>query len=114
MACVHGDWHTLQLVAEILRDMLWDGGLKQLAHDCGQKKIPTQWQDLHLLLLALYEALMRGALLEYSNIAEPNFAAFTDWMQSAGSQDNNNDISKFWTSVIKYLNAYYYWVLLLN
>ena len=45
---LHGDWHTLQLLAEIIRDMLWDGGLKQLAHECGQKKVPTQWQDVHV------------------------------------------------------------------
>ena len=63
---LHGDWHTLQLLAEIIRDILWDGGLKQLAHECGQKKLPTQWQDVHMLLLALHEALMQKALLAYS------------------------------------------------
>ena len=39
---LHGDWCSLQLLAEMIRDTLWDGGLKQLAHECGQKKLPTQ------------------------------------------------------------------------
>lgn len=62
---LHGDWHTLQLLAEIIRDMLWDGGFKQLAHECRQKKLPTQWQDVHMFLLAFYETLMSKALLAY-------------------------------------------------
>ena len=41
----------LQLTAEILRDVLWDGGLKQLSHD--------------MLLLALHETLLRKAVLSY-------------------------------------------------
>ena len=109
MECVHGDWHTLQLVAEIIRDMLWDGGLKQLSFECGHKKIPTQWQDVHMLIVSLYESILRKALLEYSTIAEPNlseFGNFMKWLHGAGLEHNKNEISKFWASVIPYLNAY--------
>lgn len=55
---LHGDWHTLQLLAETIRDILWDGRLKQLAYQCRQKELPTQWQDVHIFLLALCEILM--------------------------------------------------------
>ena len=58
---VPGDWHLLKLVSEVLRDMLWDGGLREFSYKCGQKSIPKQWQDIHLLLLATYESLLRKA-----------------------------------------------------
>ena len=62
---VHGDWHCLSLTAEILQDLLWDGGLRQLTELCGYKHQLTQWQELHLMLTALYEALLRKAVKEY-------------------------------------------------
>ena len=53
MIILHGDWHMLQLLAELIRDILWDGGFKQMCSQCGYKKMPTQWQEIHLLLMAL-------------------------------------------------------------
>ena len=67
---LHGDWRTLQLLAEIIRDVLWDEGFKHLAHECGQKKLPTQWQDVHIFLLALHETLLQNATLAFSSITE--------------------------------------------
>ena len=40
MVVLHGDWHTLQLLAEVIRDNLWDGGFKQMCSECGYKKNP--------------------------------------------------------------------------
>ena len=67
---IPGDWHLLKLTAEVLRDIMWDGGLKEFAIKCGYKanNIISQWQDIHLLLLATYEALMRKATNEYMQI----------------------------------------------
>ena len=64
---VPGDWHMLKLTAEVLRGVMWDGGLKDFAVKCGHKanNVVTQWQDINLLLLATYEALMRKATSEY-------------------------------------------------
>ena len=94
---LHGDWHTLQLLAEIIRDILWDGGLKQLAHDCGQKKLPTQWQDVYMLLLALHETLLRNATLAFSSSSElddlnstsPNI--FWQWIEHVQADTNQNE-----------------------
>ena len=33
-----GDWHLLKLAAETIRDMIWDGGLHDLAKQCGHHK----------------------------------------------------------------------------
>ena len=64
---IPGDWHLLKLTAEVLRDIMWDGGLKEFAIKCGYKanNIISQWQDINLLLLATFEALMRKATTEY-------------------------------------------------
>lgn len=83
---LHGDWHLLQLIAEMLRDILWDGGLKQLSYDCGHKKLPTQWQEVHMLLLALHETLLRKAVLRYTKSREPdhvNYLEFTKWVSDS-------------------------------
>lgn len=34
---IPGDWHLLKLTAEQLRDIMWDGGLKEFAAKCGYK-----------------------------------------------------------------------------
>ena len=31
--------------------------LKQLLYECGHKKLPTQWQEIHMLLFALCETI---------------------------------------------------------
>ena len=62
----------LQLTAEILRDILWDSGLKQLSYECGHKKLPTQWQEIHMRLLALHETLLRKAVLSYYDTTDSN------------------------------------------
>ena len=110
---LHGDWHTLQLLAEIIRDTLWDGGLKQLAHECGQKKLPTQWQDVHMFLLALHEALMRKALLAYvsdeNDTNDPHFTSwnkFWRWIQTVQASTNMDEVSRFWAKLLPFLNAY--------
>ena len=64
---LHGNWHMMKLLSEIIRDVLWDGGLRQLLYECGHKKIPTQWQEIHMFLVALYEATLRKALLAFSS-----------------------------------------------
>ena len=109
MVVLHGDWHMLQLTAEILRDILWDGGLKQLSHDCGHKKLPTQWQEVHMLLLALHETLLRKAVLKYSEVQEPDsskYEAFTEWLKDIELDSNNDRTSQFWASIMSYLHAY--------
>ena len=65
MLILYGNWHMLQLTAEIFRDILWDGGLKQLLYECGHKKLPTQWQEIHMLLFTLCETLLRKTVLSY-------------------------------------------------
>lgn len=35
---VPGDWHFMKTLAEVLKAVLWDGGLCQLAAKCGMKK----------------------------------------------------------------------------
>ena len=49
---VPGDWHMLKLTAELLCDVMWDGGLKEFATKCGHKanNTITQWQDINMLL----------------------------------------------------------------
>lgn len=108
---LHGDWHMLQLTAEILRDILWDGGLKQLSHDCGHKKLPTQWQEVHMLLLALHETLFRKAIVACRNTtsSEPdldNYNNFAKWMEEVTFESNNDQSSRFWASMMSFLTAY--------
>ena len=110
MVVLHGDWHMLQLTAEVLRDILWDGGLKQLSHECGHKKLPTQWQEIHMLLLALHETLLRKAVLSYyDNITDDDdtdYHKFTKWMGNVNAQTNMNQTSRFWVDVLHFLGAY--------
>ena len=106
-----GDWHMLKLLSEIIRDVLWDGGLKQLAYECGHKKLPTQWQEINMLLLALYETLLRKSLTAFSSAytCELNTAycqAFWTWIKSLDSVTNEDEMSRFWAGTLLTLNIY--------
>ena len=35
-----GDWHLMKLTSEVIRDIIWDGGLKQFCSECGIKPVP--------------------------------------------------------------------------
>ena len=100
MVILHGDWHMLQLLAELIRDILWDGGFKQMCSQCGYKKMPTQWQEIHLLLLALYQALLHKAVVVYQQY-EPNgdCRKFWSWLSDVASDSNKDEVSKFWAPV---------------
>lgn len=109
MIVLHGDWHTLQLLAEMLRDILWDGGFKQMCHECGYKKIPTQWQEIHMLLMALHQALLHKAMLAYSvshEISVGEYKKFWDWLTKVASDSNQDENSKFWARMVPFLNGY--------
>ena len=109
MVVLHGDWHMLQLTAEILRDVLWDGGLKQLSHECGHKKLPTQWQEIHMLLLALHETILRKAVLSYYNTTEStgtDYHKFTKWVEKVNTETNKDQTSRFWVDILHFLGAY--------
>ena len=109
---LHGDWHMMKLLSEIIRDILWDGGLRQLSYECGHKKMPTQWQEIHMLLVALYEALLRKALLAFStehdcelNVGIRNSKIFWRWV-SVDATSNEDEISRFWANSLLMLNTY--------
>ena len=60
-----GDWHMLKLASEVLRDLLWDGGLHEFSYKCGHKGTLSQWQVIHLMLISTYELLLRKACIEF-------------------------------------------------
>ena len=96
---VPGDWHLLKCASETLRDMLWDGGLQQLAKSCRHMKEITQWRDVHNMLTAVHEALLHEAMSTQSIFS-------ADELQSWISTDNADEMSRFWTQTLYFLNAY--------
>ena len=110
MVVLHGDWHTLKLVAEMIRDILWDGGFRQLCSECGHKKLPTQWQEVHMLLLALYQALLHKAVVTYNQLHDATVGGhkpFWDWLTKIASDANKDENSRFWSRMIPFLNGYF-------
>jgi hypothetical protein len=100
---VPGDWHLMKTLAETIKAVTWDGGLKQLAVKCGHRADIYQWQDIHLLLAALHETLWLKFL------KDNNCHGLTDveeLMTALMDKGNMNDISRFWTQILHYLNVY--------
>ena len=107
MVVLHGDWHILQLIDEILGDILWDEELKQLCYEYD----PTQWQKVHILSLALHETVLRKAVLYYTKSSKcdhltPNYHEFTKWRNRINQEANSGETSKFWASIMSFLNVY--------
>ena len=105
--------HALKLTAEILRDVMWDGGLKEFAIKCGYKanNVISQWQDINLLLRGTYEALMRKATTEYMKITSERDRtyqgkAFWQWIKHQIDTSNVDKVTQFWAQMLWYLNSY--------
>ena len=113
VSIIPGDWHLMKLTAEVLRDLLWDGGLKEFAYECGYKKQPTQWQEINLLLIATYIALLRKAACVYSSTIQKEISSlkfypnsFLTWLDLVRSTTNEDQVSRFWAEALFHLNSY--------
>ena len=99
---VPGDWHLLKNAAETLRDLLWDGGLNELAKACGHHKDICQWKDIHNVLCGVHEGLLHEALLAYNGITSRT--SFWEWIDESIKCDD--EVTHFWASMLRYLHAY--------
>ena len=97
----------LKLTAEVLRDAMWDGGLKDFAVKCGYKanNVITQWQDINLLLLSTYEALMRKATSEYvKTVCEDGIrykgTEFWVWVKNQMKTSNGDKLTQYWAQML--------------
>ena len=99
---VPGDWHLLKNAAETLRDLLWDGGLHDLAKACGHHKDICQWKDIHNMLCGVHEGLLHEALSYHNGLTESK--SFCEWI--AERLNCGDEITSFWTSMLRYLHAY--------
>ena len=99
-----GDWHLLKLAAETIRDMLWDGGLRDLAKLCGHHKEINQWRDVHHMLLAIHETLLMDMINQWQENSDGN--SFYDFHRSLMDDTNSDEVSPFWANTLDYLNAY--------
>ena len=62
---VPGDWHFMKTASEVLKDVLGDGGFKVFAAKCGHEGDICQWQDIHNILAASHEAILRSSVDEF-------------------------------------------------
>ena len=88
-----GHWHLLKLAAETLRDLLWDGGLHDLAKECGHHKDLVQWRDVHRMLLGLHESLLYK--LSDKWLKTNNEKTFDEYTDSLADDSNADDIGQF-------------------
>ena len=53
-----------------------------MCYECGYKKMPTQWQEIHMLICSLYQSLLHKAVLTQNTFEEANIGnhkEFCDW-----------------------------------
>lgn len=101
-----GDWHLLKLASETLRDLLWDGGLHDLAKLCQHHKEIHQWRDIHRVLSGLQESLMYQMVDAWEKACKKDNITWDAFLKAFKDNDNKDDISKFWAGILEYLNAY--------
>ena len=101
-----GDWHMLKLISEIIRDLLWDGGLKQFCIKCGIESDLTQWQDIHIMLLTCYEYLLEFSVAKFQSLLENSTRDYWEWVHSAHFENNMNEIGRFWAQILVTLHFY--------
>ena len=101
---VPGDWHIMKTASEVLKNVLMDGGFKVLAAKCGHKGDVTQWQDIHNVLAASHEAILRSAVDEFILLDKGDTAeAFWTWVQELPG--SNDQVACFWRKMLVYLHG---------
>ena len=81
-----------------------------MCYECGHKKMPTQWQEIHMLLLVLHQSLLHKAVNVYNDTHEVTAGdpkIFWDWLSKVASDMNEDRNSKFWSRMIPFLNGYF-------
>ena len=101
-----GDWHLLKLISEIIRDLLWDGGLKQFCILCGIESDLTQWQDIRVMLLTCYKSLLQFSVAKFRSLPENSTRDYWEWVHSVHSENNKNEIGRFWAQILVTLHFY--------
>ena len=102
---VPGDWHLMKTASEVIKHILADGGFKVFLAKCGHKGDVTQWQDLHNVIIACYESLLRLAVKEYSSSTSSAEIEFWNWVANLRGEDHNQ-VCRFWAQMLLYLHAY--------
>lgn len=94
------------VLLEIIKGVLWDGGLKQICNHCGIKGELVQWQDIHIMLLSTYETLLELSLDTFKATTHVVRVGYWDWIQSLTIESNKNEISRFWSQILIVLHLY--------
>ena len=100
--------------AELLKSILLNGGFACFVRKCGHKGEVTQWQDIHQVLTAMYEAIMKLAIIQYCKSNNINISTvdatvsdnFWTWIKIYHQQFPNDQLSCFWSKILVYLHAY--------
>ena len=103
-----GDWHLMKLTAELIKSIIWDGGFKEMCIECGDHKDLTQWQDIHLMLSALHEVLLRKCTTEHEKRmkADKNTTVlFWNFVTTLANDTNTDEVSRFWAGLLKIPNT---------
>ena len=88
----------MKFAAEVLKYVLNDGGFKVFAAKCGHKDI-CQWQDIHNVLVATYEALLKSAVEEFTNLDKNTAEGFWKWVKILNSfNDDEFLVTNFYLS----------------
>ena len=91
---VPGDWHLMKTAAEVIKYILQDGGFKQFSGKCGHKGDISQWQDIHNVLAACHEALLKLAVEEFHSLKQGDPCTCTSrdfwvWVDGLKKQENS-------------------------
>lgn len=101
-----GEWHLMKLVSEVIRDLIWDGGLKQFSCACGIKGELVQWQDINIMLLGTYEALLELSYQKFNSTSSShNIINFWECLSYVQSQENVNEL---WSLVLHFYQGFYF------
>ena len=85
--------------------MLYDGRFKVFAAKCGHKGDISQWQDIHNVLVATYEAFLQTTTEEYIGVHKDKNVDFWTWVKNLSS-GNEDQVCCFWSQMLSYLHAY--------
>ena len=71
----------------------------------GHKRDISQWQDIHNVKIATYEAFLQSAEDKYVTVDKDEHKDFWEWVHKL-STSNEDQVCCFWSQMLIYLHAY--------
>ena len=83
------------MTPEMIKSIIWNGGMHQLGIECGHLNDIVQWKDIHDVLISIHEARLSSAIKSTRDVQFD----LDSYLSRMSADSNNDDVARFWSDM---------------